>query len=446
MKNKLLYMLLLGLTLGFTACNDELELKPFQSISDADALTTDSKVQAVLTGAYDAISDGDLMGGNAMRNSELLGGDGEVVWVGTFLGPREIFNKQMIAENLDAQEMWFAGYNTINVVNNILSSLDVVTTTNRNRVEGEALFLRALTYFELVRFYGKPYEAGGANAQLGVPLILKPTRVLTEEDKVARATVAQVYAKVIEDLTKAESQLPAKNSWRATKGAAAALLARVYLQQGDYAKARDAADRVIQSKNYSLLADYGDVFNRDDNSAEDIFAIQVTSQDGINNMNTFFSIPEFGARDGDIEILDGHLNLYDPADARLALFFEGAGAVRTGKWNNQFGNVGILRLAEMYLIRAECNQRLGTSVGATAAADYNVVHTRAGLPAKASVTLNDILLERRLELAHEGFRIHDIKRLKQSAGTFPYNADKLVFPIPAREIVANKNLVQNPTY
>ena len=352
----------------------------------------------------------------------------------------------MTINNGDAQELWLTAYNTINISNNVLSGLGVVAADDKGWVEGEALFIRAITYFQLVRFYAKPYEAGQANAQPGVPLVLTPTRVIGADSKVARNTVQEVYNQIITDLTKAESLLPEDNEWRASKGAAAALLARVYLQQGDYAKARDAANRVIGSGVYGLLKNYEDVFNRDENSSEDIFAIQLTTQDGVNAMNTHFSIPDFGGRDGDVEILEGHLALYDPADDRLALFYDGNGAIRTGKWNNLYGNVNIIRLAEMYLIRAECNQRLGTAVGATPLADYNKVHTRAGLAAATSVTLDKILLERRLELAHEGHKIHDIKRLKQSVGPLAYNADKLVFPIPQREIVANPSLQQNSGY
>ncbi len=446
MKNYLLYIFLVVAALGFNACDEELNLEPYQSISEDLALDSDNNVKAVLTGAYDGLGNGDVLGGNALRNAELLGGDGEIAWVGTFAGPREIANKQMTIGNLDAQELWLDSYTAINRANNVLTGLDVVAEDDKASVEGEALFIRAICYFELVRFFGKPYEAGQANAQLGVPLVLTPTRGISEESNLPRKTVAEVYAQVIQDLTKAESLLPSENEWRANKGAAAALLARVYLQQGDFAKARDAANRVIESGDFQLLSDYGNVFNRDENSSEDIFAIQVTTQDGVNNMNTFFSIPEFGGRDGDIEILEDHLSLYDPADDRLKFFFDGNGATRSGKWNNQFGNVGILRLAEMYLIRAECNQRLSTAVGATPLADYNTVHTRAGLPAATVVTLNDILLERRLELAHEGFKIHDMKRLKQSVGTLAYNADKLVFPIPQREMDANVNLQQNSGY
>ena len=157
-------------------------------------------------------------------------------------------------------------------------------------------------------------------------------------------------------------------------------------------------------------------------------------------MTEFWSTTDYGGRDGDIEILDGHLGLYDASDARLALFWNGNDAMRSGKWNTQYGLVNLFRLAEMYLIRAESNQRMGTSVGDTPLADYNKVHTRAGLPAATTITLDNLLLERRLELADEGFKLHDVKRLKLDVGTLHYNDPKLVFPIPDREMTANPGL------
>lgn len=441
------YLLGVLLVLSGTACDSELDLEPAQSISDDTALNSDSNIKALLVGAYDGVGDDDIFGGNHMRNAELLGGDGEIRWVGTFEGPGDIFNKAMIAGNLDAQDAWLESYEAINITNNILSALDVVNEDDRATVEGEALFLRSLLYFELVRFFAEPYEAGQTNSQVGVPIVLTPTQGISEENNVPRNTVEEVYDQIIGDLTKAEAQLPEDNDWRASSGSAAALLARVYLQQGDYANARDAANRVIESGAYSLLGNYASVFNRDNNSSEDIFAVQITTQDGVNNMNTFFATPQFGGRDGDIEILSGHLNLYSSGDDRLDLFYQDNGGVTySGKWTNLFGNVGIIRLAEMYLIRAEANQRLGTAVGATPLEDYNAVHTRAGLPAASAVTLDDILLERRLELAHEGHKIHDVKRLKQNVGSFAYDDPKLVFPIPLREINANPNLTQNTGY
>jgi len=220
----------------------------------------------------------------------------------------------------------------------------------------------------------------------------------------------------------------------------------VYLQKGDFAKARDAANTVIESGEYILKTDYASVFNADVAGSEDIFAIEFTSQDAAASTTEFWSIPQFGGRDGDIEILPGHLALYDADDERLALFFEGAAAIRSGKWNNQFGVVNLFRLAEMYLIRAETNQRLGTSIGATPLSDYNTIHTRAGLAAKNNISLVDIISEKRLELAHEGHKIHEHKRLKLDVGDLPYNDPKLIFPIPARELESNPSLTQNDGY
>ena len=226
-------------------------------------------------------------------------------------------------------------------------------------------------YFDLVRFFADQYQFGVANTQLGVPLVLTPTGVLGESNFVSRNTVDEVYNQVITDLTAAASKLPEDNDVYASSGAANALLARVYLQKGDYAKARDAANTVIGSDFYSLNSSYDAVFNNDNNTSEDIFATQITSQDRFSSMTEFFSVPEYGGRDGDIEILDGHLDLYPAGDQRWDLFFNGNGSIECGKWNNQYGVINLIRLAEMYLIRAECNIRLSTNVGATPLADYN---------------------------------------------------------------------------
>lgn len=447
MKNKILIYLFSFSTIGlFHSCADNLELEPAQSISENIVLDTDRNVKNVLNGAYSVLQRGAIYGGEIIRNGELLAGDGEILFVGTFGGPRQIFNKQMIAENEDVRRQWTDSYNAINVVNNVLTAIPVVNEDDRERVEGEALFIRGMVYFDLVRYYAKTYEAGQANTQPGVPLVLTPTRGIDASNSVARNSVEEVYNQVIADLTRAASLLPATNGISATSGAANALLARVYLQKGDFAKARDAANTVIESGEYILKTDYASVFNADVAGSEDIFAIEFTSQDAAASTTEFWSIPQFGGRDGDIEILPGHLDLYEADDERLALFFEGAAAIRSGKWNNQFGVVNLFRLAEMYLIRAETNQRLGTSIGATPLSDYNTIHTRAGLTAKNNISLVDIISEKRLELAHEGHKIHEHKRLKLDVGDLPYNDPKLIFPIPARELESNPSLTQNDGY
>ena len=235
------------------------------------------------------------------------------------------------------------------------------------------------------------------------------------------------------------------NVYFATSAAAAAFLSRVYLQQENYSAAAAAADRVISSGAYSLNSSYAACFNNEGNTAEDIFAIQVTTQDGVNNMNTFFAFRDFGGR-GDIPIVDAHFDIYESGDERLDLFYEAEGLTWTGKWVNTFANINVIRLAEMYLTRAEANHQAGTSVGNTPVNDINVIRARAGLTPLGAVSLDDIKRERQIELAFEGQRIHDLRRWKDNTGDFPYNDPAIVFPIPQREIDANANLNQNPGY
>lgn len=444
-------ILLVAATLLATACEDKLDLTDPNNAEDKFALATDTNVKSTLIGAYNNLSTGAYFGGNTLRNSELMAANDEIVFSGTFNDVSDLYRKEMIAANSDVADMWIAAYATINTVNNVLSALDVVNEEDRDQVEGEALFLRGLSYFELIQFFAQPYSAGNATTNPGVPIRLVEDRNST--DPVSRATVQQVYDLIIDDLTIAESQLAeGPNSGKATAEGAAAVLSRVYLQMARYAEARDAADRAISSSNYSLVNTFADCFN-DASTTEDIFDIPVSEVDGINNMVTFFAASAFGGR-GDIEIQDSHLNLYEPGDERFDLFYidPSTDEIRTGKWTNQFGNIKMIRLAEMYLTRAECNARLSTSVGATPLDDVNEIRNRAGLVSLGSVTLDQILNERKLELAFEGQRLHDAKRLQETIteGTtsFPYNDNMLVFPIPQREIDVNTALVgnQNPGY
>jgi hypothetical protein len=438
---KLAFILLLLLT----SCSKILDLQPSQNIPNDVALSTDAAVKQVLIGAYDNFSSVNLYGGDIMRNSELYGGEGEVNWVGTFEGPLEIFNRQILTVNDDVTAFWETAYSCINNCNNVLSALSVVKPNDQRKVEGAAKFLRGCVYFDLTRFFGQQYDSGAVNSQAGVPLILLPTHTVSDNSTVSRNTVEECYTQVLADLTDAKQMLPQDNGELANRYAAESILSRVYLQQGNYTLARRWADSVIEGGFYSLVPDYADEFGQDNNTPEDIFAIQISTQDGVNDMNTFFSTPAFGGR-ADIQIEKSFVNLYQSDDTRKSLYYKYGGNYFTGKYNNLAGNLSLIRLAELYLVRAECNKRLGTVVGARPIDDYNVVHTRAGLSPAVTITLDDILMERQLELAHEGFKIFDIKRLHGTVGTMEYNDPKLVFPVPAREIEVNKNLIQNPGY
>ncbi|QJW91547.1 RagB/SusD family nutrient uptake outer membrane protein [Spirosoma taeanense] len=454
MKTRQYYILASAVSVGLwlTSCDSKLDIKPVNTVATAQALSTPADLQALLVGAYNSLGDADLYGGNIQRDAELLGDNGDVEWTGTFTAPREVYTKRLLVTNGQADITWTDAYRTINICNTVLANLNLALAADKDRTEGEAKFIRASMYFELVRMFARPWGDGDANANPGVPLVTTPTAVLDASSSVPRSSVAAVYDQVIKDLTDAETKLPATNGFFAAKGAAAAQLSRVYLQKSDFPNAANAANRVIASGRYQLVP-IDEVFDLRENingvnTSETIFAVQVTDQSGTNSLNTFYGATDVGGR-GDINITERHLSLYGADDVRGQLFYEDSdGLVRTAKYLNQYGNIQILRLAEMYLTRAEANFRAGTTVGATPLTDINRVRARAGAAplTESQLTLNAILRERRLELAFEGTLIHDLKRTRQSIGSLAYNSPRLIFPIPLRETTTNPALVQNAGY
>jgi hypothetical protein len=263
-----------------------------------------------------------------------------------------------------------------------------------------------------------------------------------------------VYSQVIADLTAARDKLPEDNDDRVNRFAALAFLSRVYLQQSDYELARAAASEVIESGEYELRDNIMQPFT-EDNADEVIWEIEQDVQNNAGDANdglaTFYSIDYRGELLIDPEFYES----YDPADKRKELwYYEDDGVLYTSKWSSPSQNLPVVRLAEMYLTRAECNFQLMQEVGATPAEDLAVVRNmaRVNLAPIADPTLDDILQERWHELAFEGVRIHDIKRTKGSLlranGTLiQWNDDDLVFPIPAQEVSASGEVIeQNPGY
>ncbi len=449
MKNSIKIWLLAGTTLFMVAaCDSRLDVKPTQTIEETNALLTEQDVQITLQGAYDGLSSINLYGGAIQYSGEFLGDDREVIFGGTYSTLDEIWRKTITPSNTVVRDIWLSAYNTINRANNVLAGLDKVGADNRAGIEGQALFIRGSLYFELVRLFAKQWNDGTNTANPGVPLILTPTRDITTADYKARNTVAEVYTQIIADLTKAEQDLDnSAGSGYATKNAASAQLARVYLQQANYAGARDAANRVIQTGANTLNTSFANVFDDATSGSELIFKILVSEQDGANDLNTFYASSVNQGR-GDVRVQSKHLALYTTGDVRGTFFNRASNNTFTSKYNDQFGDVPVIRVTEMYLTRAEANFRLGTTTGATPLADINAIRTRAGLPAltTAQLTLDAILKERHLELAFEGQQIHDVKRTAGRVGTVAFSANNLVMPIPQREVDTNKELVQNPGY
>lgn len=449
---KSLYTLSLGvlLTAALAGCDGRLDVTPKNSIPASGALTTSSDVSSLLRGGYETMGDQYVYGGAIQYYADFLGDNGEIQFGGTFNQPKQVINKAILVTNSFVSLTWTNSYRAINIANTALGALDKVIDSDKNTVEGGAKFIRGSLYFELVRLFGKAWNDGTPASNPAVPLVLTPTDAsnpdasVTAQASATRNSVAEVYAQAIKDLQDAERLLPKSNGVYATTYTASAMLSRVYLQQGKYAEAAVEANKVIASGNFSLVNSYADEFFSKTNTSESIFDVQLTAQSGINDLNTFYS----SNSRGDVAVLDKHLDMYAAGDERLDLFdtSNGSDAALTMKFDNIHGNIHLIRLAEMYLTRAEGNFRAGTTVGATPLKDVNTVRARVGLPALTSVTLAQILEERHLELAFEGFLLHDLKRNMKSVGSLPYNSPKLVFPIPQRELDLNASLGQNPGY
>jgi hypothetical protein len=469
MKKIVLGLLTATLFLGsLESCNNKLNVQPVTSIDAITALNTSNDVLAALVGCYAGLQSVNLYGGYLQFMTDILADNGDESFVGTFTQPQEAQRKALLITNTQVSATWLSAYDVINRTNNVLANIGKLDTpAQQASAEGEAKFIRSLVYFDLVRTYGKDWSDGTPATNLGVPLVLTPTLTVNDALPVARNTVAEVYAQIITDLTAAEAKLTTGgplNPFSATRYACAGLLARVYLQQGNYPAAAAAANRAISSTSFGLNMFYGENFgysttnvatatipiSTSANTKEDIFTIQITAQSGTNQLGVFYA----RNRRADVTVQPQFTNLFEAGDTRATLNTTATASVAayTRKYDAQYGNIKLMRVDEMLLTRAEANLRAGTTVGATPLADINAIRTRAGLPALTSVTLTQILKERRIELAFEGFRLSDLKRNKESTvdplsnAVISWNSPRLVFPIPFREINVNPNLVQNAGY
>lgn len=347
-----------------------------------------------------------------------------------------------------------------------------VTDQMLNNLMGECLFMRALSYFDLVRFYSKPYNAATAGTDLGVPIISEDPAV-SAVALPARESVQKVYDYIVTDLTTALDCMD-ENYIRAnvldTKATCTyhvieALLARVYLYMHNYEKAERMATNVITCGDYTIAnaSQFVSTWTEDTWSAnrEIIFGVfSVQSEGQISNGNGMLTDPVNGY--GDVRVSNDWSSLLDANDIRLTMC-EGApeypGYIWPAKYRKASGiaysNVPILRISEMYLIRAEARYYLNNHDGALA--DLTTVTSNRNAPAYSAATLENIFLENRKEFAFEGHVYHDFKRFGRGveradviAGTSNQNvpADSYLWlmPMATSEIDVNRNLVQNPGY
>ncbi|MCK7558957.1 RagB/SusD family nutrient uptake outer membrane protein [Chitinophaga sedimenti] len=299
----------LGLLLG---CNDKLDLEPSDSLTSGTAITDMDGLRAALTGAFDGMQSVNYYGRNYILIPE-LGADN--VYLSKVNSNRFLssYRREYTVLDSDVSGFWNTAYNVILRANNLIANVDNVPgdETEKNVAKGQALFIRALVHFDLTRIFAKPYNQG-AGAQPGVPLILK-----FEVATPARAPLSEVYAQIIKDLTEAKGLLASttiEEKLKPSKYAAAALLARVYLYQGNNAAAITEATEVINA-GYTLTpaASFAGYF-ADPGAAEDIFTLHFPEVEtlGSDNIGNMYLKPGYG----DVRVSPDLRSIYDDADVR----------------------------------------------------------------------------------------------------------------------------------
>ncbi|MEE4197159.1 MAG: RagB/SusD family nutrient uptake outer membrane protein [Bacteroidales bacterium] len=460
MKAKLLIIILSLFTV--TGC-EVLDVEPSSLILDENAIVDLKSLQFAVNGAYNELQstpfaeDGIIFGDLTADNWIHVGSKKEYA---------QIDNYQLLATNIYVEGIWNSCYDGINIVNNILhkiETLENVSEQDKNYYQGQCLFLRGLNYSVLVKYFG------------GVPLKLEPTTSTEQEAlNIARASLTETYNQILTDLSEAELLLGEfdfnKNPSYADVFAVKALMARVYLYMSEFENhwqdAADKANEVIQSGNYSLQdsSSYGEIFSESNISEEIIFQIDFKNDDDQNaiadwtNANgSRIEVEAWDSKEKENSIYDA----FESFDLRLdATVIEASGNYYSAKYSDLVegkDNVILLRLAEMYLIRAEALNEVAYVPDGEAFDMLSAITARAGLgevDASNYPTSNAFRLavekQRRLELAFEGHRFFDLRRTGRINDILPStgNMDEngWLFPIPQSEIDTNELIEQNGNY
>lgn len=459
---KLLYTSIIAFSIFIApSCNKNLDVQPKNSATP-DQFKTSADVETLLFGAYEQLQNYGGFGEQYLLVPDLIASDEQVDWVGTYSEYKDIQHQSVVATNYVMGTLWGNSYKAVNAVNTVLDKLSIIDSADKATVEGECKFIRATVFFELLGIFAKPYSDGQASTNLGIPLVLQPTYVYdSTKNKPSRATVAATYAQIISDLQDAIAKLPETNlNYRADLYSAKAILSRVYLNMQDYTNAAIQADDVIASGKFKLTAIYNLAFNNNNNSSEDIFAIQQTAQSNAGTSNqgieTFYA--PYGGQPagqpsgrGDAQINTDYYNYFEDGDFRKTYITSGYSISGiTGdypnKWSLFYKAIPVVRLAEMYLTRGEANLMAGTSVGAAPLDDINIVRARSEASLLTTVAGQDFVDERFRELGFEGDRMWTLKRLKMDVDGLGYDDDLLIMPIPQAEIDVNANIKQNTGY
>lgn len=491
MKQLKIWGLILFASVVLSACEkDYLETAPTNRVAQPDVFKTTSNAWAAVNGIHRMLYqqwNGNQDQGGQSANMIYMDVMGEDLVMtaqanGWFINEYKWLSHRNVNSRVPFFNYQFY-YQIIANANMIIANIDGAQgpDTDKKAIKGQAQAYRAWSYYQMVQLFGKRYEAGTTNSQLGVPLVLTPTI-----EPQARSTVEDVYTQINKDLDDAITNLTGytrPNKSHINVNVAKGFKARVALTQQKWALAAQMASEARQGFTLMSNAQYMEGFNnysnpewmwgshQQDDQTTYFYSFFAYMSANFNSSNIRGNPKAINSKlYNQISATDIRKQLWDPTGANTA-FPIPPGGVRKPYMNRKFlssggssssiGDVPLMRAAEMYLIEAEAKARLGQDVPAatalfTLAKNRDPQYTQSlqiGEP-----LVNEILTQRRIELWGEGFRFYDLKRLNvpldrtganhQTSLTVLFNlpaGDKLwEFLIPQSEINTNPLIEQNP--
>lgn len=473
MKTKQFFLLGLILFIFITSCDKILKLDPKQSIDSSIALTSKEGIDATVISIYSRLQSYKQYGRDILAVSEALSNN--AIHTGN--------SSHMVNEASNTRgnhlDHWQTSYYAINEINLVLDAIKGSSYDEEwiSSTSGQVYFLRALYYHNLARTYSYDPTAIVKERDLGsVPLMLIGVDDVSKIGSLERVKIDKIYEQIYSDLDNAKIHLNnakgPNGPHRVTKAAVSALYSRVALYNGDWEKVVELVDDALNettavfSSNASFLADWQAAVH-----PESIFEIKFNETENIGSdrslratytSRAYYDSETFTIQ-GVLAVAPAFYDMYEDLDIRKGLFRLGTGNNKSFhecyKFISKNGvlnldNVPVIRLSELYLNRAEANYHLGIKNHTKALDDLNKIRIRAGLPLFSTTgepLLNEILKQRRFELAFEGHQWFDLKRngldIVKSTGDVPFDDYRILAPIPDREVkTSNDELKQNFGY
>jgi starch-binding outer membrane protein, SusD/RagB family len=459
MRKNIFYILIIMLSIGWYGCDKELDILPTDEIDGDIAFATIDGLSKGVIGCYSEIGFFNFVG-----FSDRAGDDLQLSAQNTGQGV-QTHNWTYVSDEGDAREIYRNFYYPIDRANRMLAYAENFDENGEDgdlvkQLKGELYFIRAFCHFELARAFCKAYDASDP---LGLPYM-----EVSEIGTPARISQGDYFAKINADLVTAKGLLPDDLllTGRANQTAVTALQASVALHMGDWPNAESfATDAINGAFSLASAAEYLSVWeDANDDNVEVIFKL-LRNGGGLNDIYTRSSNGDIFFHPS-IEIR----SLYGANDIRQNFFgVDGGGNDIVAKHDGRPGadpgvnDIKAIRVSEMYLVRAEAHAMQNELADATADVNALLAERVVGFTpmadfANSQLAMDEIRLQRRLELAYEGFRFYDLKRwglgvdridedvVLASGQNLPAGNFRFVLPIPQQEIFANSNMVQNDGY